>query len=336
MPDAVDADGGDVTGRPSADDGAVPISRRSFVGASIAGAAAVGIAALGLSGCSDGDGGSDDGSTEGLATDTEQKDYPITLKIYADSYLRWHAAAYDGYDTLLDYLAASYQENVKSDVYFEFEYLDPADLLEMAQDGFEDGDALIAQAQTVAEGCAAGTCEGGSGNYLVRSLSYHLSEECIIVRPEGSDEMLPEADTLDGEDSSDNSMNRMQKLPEYDGIIAIADPGTATEGICADKALAMQGFYSDMDGVSGFYDESIASKLRMYPDQDSAMAAVENGVCQLGFALATGLAERYPEMEECYEPTGGDVYYSGVALSCADEPGVARDFFEYLANQFSG
>ena len=313
------------------------ISRRSFVGA-----AAAGCLALGLAGCTGGgsDGGSgsseEESHTEGLATDTEWASYPVTLKIYADSYLKWHSSAYEGYDTQLDYLAAAYTNNVRDSVSFEFEYLDPTELAEMAENGFGEGDALIARTATVNAACAAGTCEGGAGNYMVRSLSYHLSESCVLVRLEGSAAMLPKADTLDGEDSSDNSINRLQKLPEYTGVIAIADPEATTEGVCADKALAVQDFYSDMDGVSGYYDESIADKLRMYPDQDSAMAAVENGVCQLGFALDTALGTRYPQMEECYEPTGGSVFYSGVALSNADEPGVARDFFEYLANQFTG
>ena len=313
------------------------ISRRSFVGA-----AAAGCLALGLAGCTGG--GSDGGSgsseeathTEGLATDTEWASYPVTLKIYADSYLKWHSSAYEGYDTQLDYLAAAYQNGVCDAVSFEFEYVDPVELAEMAENGFDDGDAIIAQAATVNAACAAGTCEGGAGNYMVRSLSYHLSEASVIVRPRGSTAMLPDADTIDGEDSTDNSFNRLQKLPEYEGMIAIADPDATTEGICADKALAVQDFYSDMDGVSGYYDESIAEKLRMYPDQDSAMAAVENGACQMGFALDTALGTRYPGMETCYEPTGGSVYYSGVSITDAPESGVARDFFEYLANYFSG
>ena len=317
------------------------MTRRGFLAA---GAAATVGAGLALGGCT-GDAGSgsagsaetdESTSTEGLATDTVQRSYPVTLTIYADSNLQWHLSNRGGGQTMLDYLASAYQDNVKDDVDFEFEYYDPAELLEMAEDGFPEGDAVVALTSTIEAGSSAETLEGGEGGYMIRSLAYHLSEQIVLVRADGTDDMLPEAPTIDGEDSSDGTINRMQQLADYDGVVAIADPEACTEGVLADKALAKQGFYSDYDGVSGYYDESIADKLRMYPDQDSAMLAVQAGVCQLGFALDAALSSRYPGVEECYEPPGGSASYSGCALIDAAEPGVARDFFEFLANHFSG
>ena len=312
------------------------ISRRTFVAGAAGGAAA---AALALGGCTGGSAAGSaetDESTEGLASDTEQKGYPVELTIFADSTLQWHTSPYSSDQALLDYLASAYQEKVKDDVTFVFEYHDPADLLEMASSGFPAGDAVVALTATINAGSSAETLEGGEGGYMIRDLGYHLSEQVVLVRAAGTTDMLPEAPTIDGGDSTDGSINRMQQLPDYEGLIAIADPSVATEGLCADKALAKQGFYSDYDGQSGYYDESIADKLRMYPDQDSAMEAVAAGACQLGFALQEALASRYPAVEQCYEPPGGSAYYSGCATIDAPEPGVARDFFEFLANYFTG
>ena len=308
-----------------------PLSRRAFVGM------AAGGLALALGGCSGAGTESGSGAVEGLASDTVQKSTPVTLKIYADEALQWQASPYEGHDTRLDYLAAAYHERVLASVSFEFEYVDFFELEQLTLEGFEDGDAVIAQSDVVTAGGLAGTLECGEQDYMVRELGFHLSDKCILVRAAGSEEQLPEADTLDGEDSADSSVNRMQKLPDYDGVIAIPDCTTAQEGIYANMVLAAQEFYSASTGRDGVYDESIAEKLRMYASQDEAIEAVENGRCQLAFAMEQGLDARYPEVEEAYSPPGGDTaWYSGAGIAGSGNAGVARDFFEFLENFFTG
>ena len=307
------------------------LSRRSFVGA------AAGLA-LALGGCSGaGTESGSSGETQGLASDTVQKSSPVALKIYADEALQRHACAYEGYDSQLDYLAASYQEHVLATVSFEFAYVEFFELEQLLLEGFADGDAVIAQRDVLSEGCEAGTLDAGAGEYLVRDLSYHLADKCILVRAAGTSEQLPKAATLDGEDSSDGTANRLQQLPSYDGIIALADCTADAEGIYANMVLAGEELYSDSLGREGVYDESIAEKLRMYASEDEAIAAVEHGRCQLAFVLQQGLATRYPTMEAVYSPPGGNTaWYEGASIASSAQGAVARDFFEFLANYFTG
>ncbi len=63
------------------------------------------------------------------------------------------------------------------------------------------------------------------------------------------------------------------------------------------------------------------------------MKAVASGECSVGFALIASLGERYPKVERFYDCTssgGGKIFYSAAALANATEPGVVRDFFEFI------
>lgn len=292
---------------------------------------AFGACALGLVGCDSDD---DPTSRTGLSSDTEVKTYPVHLKLYADANLQWHphsaSAAIHGSEDLnhLEEYAKRYQAQAdRADVTFDFVYVDPPNLLELARTGFDDGDALVALKDTVSAGYDAGTVDVGVAGLSARDLSYNLPEWVVMVRAAGSSVELPPAPTIDGEDSPDGTFNRLQQLPQFDGLVAVADPAVTTEGQLANEVLRRQGFYST---ETGGYDESVASKMVSYPDQDSAMAAVASGACQLGFGLNNALQERYPQVEQCYQPSGGNAAYHGAALSVAAEPGVARDFFEFI------
>lgn len=294
-------------------------------------ASAFGVCAFGLTGC-----GSDDGdptSRTGFASDTEVKSYPVYLKLYADSNLRWHphsaSATGDARDlNHLEEYAKRYQaQQDRADVAFDFVYVDPPELLELARTGFDDGDAMVALKDTVSAGYEAGTVDVGVAGLSARDLSYNLSEWVVMVRAAGSSVELPPAPTINGKDSSDGTFNQLQQLPQFDGLVAVADPTMTTEGQLANEVLRRQGLYST---ETGGYDENVVSKMVSYPDQDSAMAAVASGACQLGFALNNGLKERYPQVEQCYQPSGGGAAYHGTELSVAVEPGVVRDFFEFI------
>lgn len=295
---------------------------------------ALGAGALGLAGCGSG-AGSDPTSRQGYSSDTEVKPYPVHLKLYADSYLQWHMFTGGQQVHLENHIGRYQQQTDRSEVSFEVVYVDSAELLALAREGFGDGDGLLASQDTVYEGIMSGTVDAGVANLYVRDLGYHYHDYACLVRAAGGDASLPPAATLTGENSSDGTINQLQQLPNYDGIIALASPDVTLEGRLANAALAAQEFYvegvpSGRGGlIDGAYSEAVAAKIAPYISQDAAMAAVVAGECQLGFALSTSLARRYPEVEEVYRPSYGSVFYRGVSLPCSPEPGVMRDFFEF-------
>jgi hypothetical protein len=301
---------------------------------------ALGAGALGLAGCNTSS--SDPANRQGFANDTEVKSYSVHLKLYADSYARWHMHGIhkdsDGQPlTELDDKIERYRtQKDRSEVSFEVVYVDTAELLTMALDGFPDGDGMLALHPTMLKGCESGTVDAGVGLLSVRDQSYHFNDNSCLVRATGGDADLPPAATLTGESSPDGQINRLQQLPNFDGVVALADPATTLEGRLANQALAVEDFYregspSECGGlIGGSFSEDIADKIAIYPSQDAAMAAVIDGECQLGFALQTSLKMRYPEVEEVYRPQSSRVWYDGAALMCSDEPGVMRDFFEFI------
>ncbi|MDR1185323.1 MAG: hypothetical protein LBK67_11090 [Coriobacteriales bacterium] len=291
--------------------------------------ATLGMGAVGLAGCSLGGQSSDPTARAGFANDTEVKSYPVHLKIYVDSYLQWHLKSKGPQTNLENHIERYQQQKDRAEVSFEVAYASSAELLAMAREGFPDGDGLLAFQETVTEGCASGTVDAGVANLSVRDLGYHYREHTCLVRVLGSEVALPPAVTLTGEDAPDGSINRLQQLPQFDGVIALADPSTTLEGLLANRALAAEEFYSERSGLGSSYRESIAAKIVAYPNQDAAMAAVVTGECQLGFALQRGLNIRYPEVEEVYRPAYGGISYDGAALTRSAEPGVMKDFFTF-------
>lgn len=305
-------------------------------------ACALGGAVLGLGGCSQNE--TDSHAVQGFAPDTLVKDYPVSLKIYADSNLQWnpytitHLYGTEGLDHLKEYVVRYQHQNLRSEVSIEITYVDWTEIERMAREGFPDGDGLVAMHCVFEDGNAAETIDGGSGNYLVRDFSFRLADRVTVVRAVGSDVQLPDTYALDGNDII-GEVTRFDYLPEFDGLIAIADPDVAYEGRMANMKLHGYGYYSESSGTGGAYLESIADKIRLFPSQDAAMKAVASETCQIGFALRNQLDEidetgryidRYPGVETFYDYGDMPVGYSGAALTRSPEAGVVRDFFEFI------
>lgn len=178
-------------------------------------------------------------------------------------------------------------------------------------------------------GCEAGTIDAGTAGLSVRDDGYHFAILLHMVRAVGSDAELPPAATLTGK--SDTQFNRIQQIPNYDGLIAVADPSTR-EGRCANRLLHRygNGLYTAQDGVSGEYADSIKDKIVVYPDQAAVMEAVANGECQLGWGMGAHLEAAYPGVEELDDLPNMQLEVSLAAPVNAPNPGVARDFFELL------
>ena len=314
------------------------ITRRAFL------ATAAVLGGTTLTGCSsstDEDGFDiETGSKKGYASDTEVKNYPVHLKIYAYSPIQYsiqYPTKDKPWDNTMDLCIGWYQrEKYRDTVSFEIVYTEYSDLLDMMQNGFPDGDGVIAPDVLISLGCELGTVDGGPSELYVRRISTQFFANGTMVRASGSEVMLPPASTIDGEDLPDGTINRVQQLPNFDGLIAIADPSNWFEGVLTNRMLKREGFYADYDDAiiknsSGYYDTSIADKLRMYPNQESAMTAVASGKCQLGILISRTLDTVYQGLEECYHPPGGlaIVYHAG-ALTNAAEPGVVKDFFQYI------
>lgn len=270
-------------------------------------------------------------SRPGYASDTEVKDYPVTLRLLVDSNIEWMRAG-PGEGGRLDYYMERYrQQPNRGQVDFDVSYVGSAELWRMAEAGLPDADGLLCVDRTIAAGCEAGTVDGGAGMYMVRDMAYNFNEQCVLVRAAGSEVTLPPAATLSGEDTPDGQINRFQQLPAFEGLVAVTDPEATTEGFEAHNMLAKAGLYDGSFYGNGSYADGLENKLVFFASQDDAMAALASGECQLGFALSSHLnAGRYPAVEHVYSPQGGTVKYSAAALVNAREPGVARDLFEYI------
>ncbi len=266
----------------------------------------------------------------GMLGDTVVLDRPVTVTLYVDDAVRYHGDAKRGLWSL-ENLEERYQsQNRRSQVTFNNVYVPYQEIERMAREGF-DGvcDGVIAEKNTVAMGCEAGTIDAGTAGLSVRDGGYHFSPEVRMVRAVGSDAELPPAATLTGK--SDTQFNRIQQIPNYDGLIAVADPSTR-EGRCANRLLYKygNGLYTAEDGVSGEYADSIKSKIAVYPDQAAVMEAVSNGECQLGWGVGCHLEVAYPGVEELDDLPNMQLGISLAAPVNAPNPGVARDFFECI------
>lgn len=338
------------------------------------GACVLGSCAFGLFGCkSDAEqfAAGEPDTRQGYVADSEVKSYPVELRIYVDENIKWQSGGsaavvqlgYSGLNHLEEYEVRYQSQADREQVTFDVAYRTPDVLARLAREGFGDADGVIALSSTITEGNLAGTIDGGAGEYKVRDMGYNFYDQLVIVRAAGSDTSMPLARTVDGEDSPDGEINKLQELPFFEGLIAVANPTATTEGFAANACLAEEGlFHADEDDVAdadgagdadyasgvggesnladtsgmsdagGSYDESIASKIRVFDTQDEAMEAVVTGACQLGFALQSHVGTRYENVEFCYRPTPSarTVSYSASALTDALYPGVVRDFFTFI------
>ena len=281
-----------------------------------------------LYGCSNEE--SDPHSKQGFASDTEIKDYDLTVKFLVDSNLK-NSNTDDGIGRveaiLLDYQAITGRGNVT----FQLKYLDSASLKQGASDGFsQECDGVIALSGTVDLGLESGVLYGGTGGASARDLSKPFSESVAVVAASGSGTQMPAASTVDGEDAPDGSFTKLMNLPEFDGKIAIGKD-SLTEGFLANKVLARIDYYSQSDGVGGEYVDSLKDKVVIYESTDELAQAVRSGECGLGFMLRSSLWGAQSGLSVVYEPDYGNAYYKGASLANASEGGVARDFLEYAS-----
>ncbi len=334
----------------------------------IAGVGMLGVAALGLAGCSSSGEEVEEDLTSRLGFgelgDTTVRTYPVSLKIYVDSNIKWIKEnstffleySSDDHSRLEQFVSYYRTLDYRGQVSFDFVYVDPLELLEMAREGFPDGDGIIALGDVVTFGCESGTIDGGDGECSVRDLGYPLYDKLLFVRAKGSGVEMPAARMLTGEGASSGYVDELQQLPyDFDGLIGIADPETTTEGKYALQVFSHEGLYTfdeqkalleeDPDAMFTFNDatsstagtfvEGLAEKIVFYPDEDAAIEALVSSECQISFALESAAgrsayATRYSGIEQCYLPKTGTIDYHGSALTGAPEPGVMRDFLELM------
>lgn len=308
-------------------------SRREAI-ALLGGATLAGV--VGLSSCGKQDEAeSDPHARKGFAPDTLVKDYPVHIKLYADSNMKW---MYDklgqwGDGNHLEHYFTRYQaESDRADVTFEVTYVDPFELARMVSTGFADGDGVIGLTDSIAAGCNSGVLDGGKSRIYVRNMTYNFNDFCCVVRAAGSDVELPKAPTIDGEDSPDGHFTKFRQLTDFDGKIALADPSASVESIMANNMMESAQLCTFGDNGEVVYKEGLADKFVVFPDQESAMAAVANGDCQIGFALESSLEKRFTQLEELCRPgeAGSQLSYSAAPTSSSAEPEVVRDFFEFI------
>lgn len=270
---------------------------------------------------------------QGFSADTEVKDYAVALTFCVDSDLATFPGKGTSTDQLHEALANYQAQEGRSQVSISFEYAATANIAALAAgEGFSGYDGLITSLPIMNTAIGNNLVDAGEGNYQLRTFPLIFATQTHVVCAKGSGLTLPAAATLDGNDASDGSATRFQKINEIPGYLAIADAAFETVGVSANKLLNGVGLYSSSEGVGGEYDASIANKIKTYATQDEAMAAVATGECLFGFAFSQGLAGRYPQVEDCYTPAGANnISYVGAPVVDGSEPGVVRDFFQYLS-----
>lgn len=301
------------------------ISRRRACG--VIGGLVAACALGGLSGCDSAQ--SDSHSRTGFASDTEVKDYDLTIKLILDSNLKRGLVSDNGLGRVESYISRYQEQNERGGVSIAVKYYSSAEMAGMAQTGFEEADGIIGLQGAVNLAVQTGVAYGGGAGTSVRDFTGQLYEQVTIVRATGSSVEMPKADTISGNDSSDGQFTRIQHLPDFDGKIAV--PGESLmEGALTNRNLYRWGFYSEETGLNGTYADSIKDKMVVYNSLDEEVKAITEGTCQLGFVAKSMLWGSYGGIESVYDPGYSNMIYSGASLANAAEGGVARDFFEYI------
>ena len=302
------------------------VTRRHFMG--LAGAGLFALCAGGLSGC--GEEESDLHTKQGFASDAEIKDYDVTLRVIADENLAYSNNSGD--NGRLGPLFLNYQQITgRGNVTFAIKYMDASDMALACMNGFsEQCDMVIGLSDTIDMGVNNGILDGGQGGASVRDLYSALSEKVVIVASSSSGVDMPKASTLSGDDAADGSFTKMMNLPSFDGRIAIG-ADSLIEGVIANKALYRAGLYTESRGIGGEFVDSIRSKMQVCASSADIANAVISGTCGLGFVLQSYLWVYGTGLTTVYEPSYATTGYKGSAAAGAGEPGVARDFLEYIS-----
>ena len=307
--------------------------RQVCAGAAVSAAGLAYLCAFGsLSGCSQGsnEDASASGVREGFSPDTEVRDEPVSLHFLVDSDLQYFAGATPDEDSLASSLASYQAQDGRADVEISFEYVSTRELDMLADTAFE-ADAVIATAGLIDKALENQLLDAGAGNVSLRTFPQIFPATTHVVRAKGSTVSMPDAATIDGNDSADGTISRLQRIGQVDGMIAVADPDLEPVGISANKLLYAAGLYSEASGIGGDYIGELAGHVSVFGSQDAAMSAVANGECELGFAFTQGLDSRYPQVEDCYTPpNANNTLYEGAAVTGSANAGVARDFMQYL------
>ena len=305
------------------------LTRRQVI--KLGSSAAVVAAACVLGGCSNGS-EYDEHTAQGFSSDTEIKDYDLTVYLIADEMLETGTTGSDVsrvQEMIEDYQAQTGRGNVT----FAVKFMNSVDMAKSCEDGFEDAcDCVIGFEATIELGVENEILYGGAGGSSVRNLSSVFSEKIVIVRAKGSSAEMPAASTLSGEDADDGSLTQMMNLGSFDGKIAIAAE-SLIEGVTTNKALARIGLYSESSGIGGEYDSSLKDKVLIFDSMDELAAALEGGTCGLGFMAQSELGATYTSLEKVYSPDYANAYYKGASVTDAEEGGVARDFLEYVSRK---
>lgn len=284
-----------------------------------------------LTGCG-GKSNSASGAKQGFSSDTEVVEGPVNLSFCVDSDIQYFTNATAGMGLIENAFATYCAQDGRSEVHIDFTYAPARTIAQGAEgSGFEGYDAVICDSNTMSKALETGVLEAGNGGFQLRSFTSYLKTIIHVVRAKGSSATIPAAKTVDGNDAPDGSVSRLQNIGEADGFIALANPAYEPIAVAVNKILYAAGLYSNETGIDGEYDSSLADKVQVFDSQDEAMAALVNGQCAFGFAFTNGLSQRYPQVEDYYTPpASGQVSYQGAVTPSCSQPGVARDFMQYL------
>jgi hypothetical protein len=305
------------------------ISRRQAC--KLAGGLAASALTFSVSGCTDlKPTQSDSVKSVGFASDCEIMSNPVTVYLYADANLkRGHTSGEGSLGRVEEYFERYQNQEDRGDVSFAIKYLTSDELLDRMTSGFDEGDGVIALEDTIAAGTESEVLYGGSADVSVRKFTAQFYERLAVVRAEGTTAEMPAAETLDGEDSADGELNKMQSLPNFKGKIGIPS-SSLTEGTMTNRVLARWGLYTDESGKGGEYAEGIADKVVIYDTLLDEVNALISGECQIAFVAQSMTWGDYPGIEVVYSPSHSDTIYSGASITGSSLGGVARDFFEFV------
>ena len=297
-----------------------------LAGGAAAAAFALPAATLGLAGCASSETAA---TTKGFASDCEVWTSPVTIRIVADDRLQRAYAASNGVGRLEEYITRYQSQTGRGDTTIAVKYYSESDLNRMIEQGFTEGDAVVTLSEMVVAGCEAGMIDGGAGRLSVREFISQLTEKPVVVRASGSSAEMPAASTINGDDSPDGSVSRMQNLPSFDGKIGIVDE-SYMDGWLSNRALAYWGLYSDSTGKGGAYSSDIADKMVVFDSPTALASGVRTGACDIAFASLSMTWGGFGSLEKIYEPSHAMQTYSGSALPNTEMAGAARDFFQFI------
>lgn len=282
--------------------------------------AALTILALCLSACAQ-------SSTRSEQSSSQADDAPGKIRVLANSVLRGQA---NNLTELINRYEAAYggEEGFEPVEYADTDTI--AATLAAADAGTEGSFDLVLAPEEVIDSLQGegyvgrNTDDGGSINVATVTVLDYL--RMTLIRAAGSTADLPPTDLLDG------SGDRVVKLPDFEGTIAIASEQT-WQGKAVGKMLYEYGFYSEESGTGGAYSDEVASHLSIKPDIKAIAESMRNGECDLGIVFNTDTAS-LEGVEECRDLgiKGCPRFKAGV-VKASQRKNATRGFVNWLAQQ---